>query len=209
MLSKLNLSNQIHQTSRSGGFLFLFLLSSFSCLAQATKTDSELPKDDRGKYIYYEIVDKSPVPADSLKQRALAFFKLKKLTSIVQKKDGLQADGKMIINKTAFVLTHPAGEVLYHFTFEIKEGKYRYWLTDFLFLPYKRDRYGNFVATTVKGTPLESDPGKLNAGEWNANIEAANKQAAAFSAAFKTYLSAVQKNRNTPEAKKTISTKSW
>ncbi|RZK84776.1 MAG: hypothetical protein EOO98_16520, partial [Pedobacter sp.] len=36
------------------------------------------------------------------------------------------------------------------------------------FIPYQRDRYGNFVASTTVGIPLESNPGKLNAGEWAA-----------------------------------------
>lgn len=209
MLSKFNSSNQIHQTSRSGGFLFLlFLLISFTAAAQTEKSE-EMPKDENGKFIHYEVVEKSAVTADSLKYRALAFLKKKKLTNIGQKEDQVLANGKTVINKTAFVLTHPSGEVRYDFTFELKEGKYRFWLTDFVFIPYKRDRYGNFVASTTIGTPLENDPGKLNAGEWASYIDTATKHANAIAAEFKDYLSARQKIKPVTEAKKTISTKSW
>lgn len=210
MLSKFNSSNQIHQASRPGGFLFLlFMLISFTAAAQTDKSAEDMPRDERGKFIHYEVVEKSPASADSLKYRALAFFKKKRLTDIDQKADQVQANGKTVINKTAFVLTHPSGEVRYNFAFEVKDGKYRFWLTDFLFVPYKRDRYGNFVPSTTKGIPLENDPGKLNAGEWASYIDAADKHANAIAAEFKDYLSAVQKIRPAKEVKKTIFTKSW
>ena len=210
MLSKFNSSNQLHQAIRPGGVLFLlFMLISFAADAQTDKSAEDMPKDERGKFIHYEVVDKSPASADSLKYRALTFFKKNKLTGIDQKEDQVQANGKTVINKTAFVLTHPSGEVRYNFAFEVKEGKYRFWLTDFLFVPYKRDRYGNFVASTTKGIPLENDPGKLNAGEWSSYIDAADKHANTIAAEFKDYLSAVQKIKPAKEVKKTISTKSW
>lgn len=210
MLSKFYRFNQIHQTSRSGGFLFLLLLLvSIHGKAQAPKAGDDLPKDERGKYLYYEIVEKSPAAADSLMTRALAFLQLNKLTGTQQKANGVNASGKLVINKTAFVLSHPSGEVKYNFTFEIKEGKYRFWLTDFIFIPYKRDRYGDFVPSTTKGTALETAPGKLNAGEWASYVEATNKHASAFAAEFKDYLSAVPKIKKPNETPKTISTKSW
>lgn len=210
MLSKLNKSNQIHQTLRSGGFLILlFFCASLHIIAQTDKKEEEMPRDERGKYVHYEVIEKSPVPVDSLKYRALAFFNKKKFSAVKQQDDQTEADGKLVINKTAFVLAHPSGEVLYHFVFEVKEGKYRFWLTDFLFVPYKRDRYGNFVASTVKGIPLETDPGKLNAAEWASYVEATAKYASAFGAEFKDYLSAAQKKKALNEPKKTISKKDW
>ena len=194
---------------KSGGFLFLlFFLSSVSAFAQSSKVTEEMPRDERGKYIHYEIVEKN-IPADSLKERALGFLTLKKLKSIQPAKEEIRATGKFIVTKTALMLGHPSGELLYNFTFEVKEGKYRFWLTDFLFIPYKRDRYGNFVASTPKGTPLENNPGKLNAGEWASYIDAADKQSNVLAAEFKDYLAAVQKIKTSNPKKKVISTKSW
>lgn len=155
-----------------------------------------MPKDERGKYIYYELVEKSPIPADSLNYRALQFLKHKKLTLVKQGAAVLGGSGKMVINKTAFVLTHPSGEVVYNFAFEIKEGKYRFWLTDFVFIPYKRDRYSNFVPSTLKGIPLENNPGKLNAGEWASYVDAVGNHASIFADEFKNYLAATQQKKS-------------
>lgn len=209
MLSKFNRSNQIHQTAKSGGFLFLlFFTISSAAFAQAAKSNEEMPRDERGKYIHYEVIEKN-LAADSLKERALGFLALKKLKLTEANNEEIHAAGKFIVSKTALMLGHPSGELLYSFTFEVKAGKYRFWLTDFLFIPYKRDRYGNFVASTPKGTPLENSPGKLNAGEWASYIDAADKQSTALAAEFKDYLAAVQKIKTPGTKKKVISTKSW
>lgn len=147
-----------------------------------------LTKDDRGKLIYYEIVIVKNETKTSLIGRANAFFNksaksLKRQT--VEEDSLIHATGKMILNKTALVLSRPSGEVLYNFYCEIRAGKYRFWMTDFNFIPYQRDRYGNFVRSKVKGVPLESNPGKLNAAEWSGYINAASLEANLLAERFK------------------------
>ncbi|MGY0040530.1 hypothetical protein [Pedobacter sp. NJ-S-72] len=78
-----------------------------------------------------------------------------------------------------------------------------------MFIPYQRDRYGNFVPSTVKGIPLEKSPGKLNAGEWSSYVSDAGRQSAALAAEFKEYLSASQQAKPLNKTQFTISTKSW
>ncbi|WP_316814329.1 DUF4468 domain-containing protein [Pedobacter heparinus] len=185
-------------------FLFFF---SLICSAQ-----DSLPYDERGKLIYYEVVELKDVAKDSLIWRANDFlnknqkrFKLKSATG----DSLLQADGKMIINKTALVLTRPSGEVKYNFYVESKAGKYRFWLTDFVFIPYQRDRYGNFVAATTIGTPLESKPGKLNAAEWKGYISATGKEARILAVQFKEAMLHKKAVQPVTQPVKTISTKKW
>ncbi|WP_442590387.1 hypothetical protein ACSBL2_04050 [Pedobacter sp. AW31-3R] len=210
MRFKLNNSYSIRQINRSGGFLFLmttiFCLSSF---AQKTTGTEDLPLDERGKYIRYEVVEKKDIPTDSLRYRAAAFLKVKKLSGITAGNEPLTAGGKFLISKTAFVLTRPSGEVSYHFAFEIKEGKYRFWLTDFEFTPYKRDRYANYVPSTGKKIPLETVPDKWNKAEWESYVTATAKQSAAFADDFKEYLAAEKKIVAQPKAKTSVSTKNW
>jgi hypothetical protein len=122
---------------------------------------------------------------------------------------GIVAAGQFIIIKTALMLAHPSGELQYNFTFEMKEQKYRFWLSDFLFIPYKRDRYGNFVPSTPIGKALEDNPGKLNAGEWASYVDAARKQSAVFASQFKASLNTLRKGKTPAIKKKVISTKSW
>lgn len=210
MLSKLNNANQDRQILRSGGFLFLMtFLFCLPVFSQTSDKDDLMPLDERGKYIFYEVVEGKETPADSLYARALDFLKAKKLSSVKPAPSEILASGKFLISKTAFVLTRPSGEVLYNFSFEIKEGKYRFWLTDFVFIPYKRDRYANFVPATTKGTALETTPDKLNAGEWTSYILAAGKQAELFAADFKLFLSTGRKIAIKPKAKAAVSTKNW
>lgn len=200
----------MYQALWPGAFLFLFLLLIISgAFAQDKKELKELQKDEYGKYIYYEVVPKIPVSADSLAFRSKAFFKLKKMSPFLSDTTLSEQRGKFVISKTAFVLSHPSGEILYSFRFEIKGERYRFWLTDFLFIPYQRDRYGNFVPSTTKGIPLEKSPGKLNAGEWSAYVSDAGRQSAALAAEFKEYLSASQQAKPLHKTGSLISTKSW
>lgn len=150
--------------------------------------EKPLSTDDRGKLIYYEVVDLKDISRDSLNVRAIKFFE-KSTKSLKLKSTAtdsvMYAAGKLIINKTALVLSRPSGEVLYNFYVETKDGKYRFWLTDFNFIPYQRDRYGNFVPSTTVSTPLENKPGKLNAAEWTGYIKAATKEVNVLAERFK------------------------
>lgn len=156
-------------------------------LGASAKTDGELPLDDRGKYIYYEVVIRKGITKEELIELAKAYFKSNSAPKVnFLEKDSLYTGkGKFIINKTAFVLTRPSGEVRYQLYLDFKEGKYRFWLTDFSFIPYQRDRYGNFVPATSIGLPLEQKPGKLNAAEWTAYLKATTKEAEEFAAHLK------------------------
>lgn len=150
--------------------------------------EKPLSTDERGKLIYYEIVTLKDASADSLKSRAKAFFKKSGKFLKLKSSYGdttIHAEGKLIINKTALVLSRPSGEVMYNFYAEVKNGKYRFWLTDFNFIPYQRDRYGNFVAATTVGTALEKKMGKLNAAEWAGYVKATTKEANALALRFK------------------------
>lgn len=143
--------------------------------------------DDSGKYIYYEVVTQKDKSAEALKERAKAYFKSPAAPKIqFSTQDSLwTGKGKLIINKTAFVLTRPSGEVRYQLYLDFKNGKYRFWLTDFNFIPYQRDRYGNFVPATSIGIPLEQNPGKLNAVEWASYLKVTAKEVQLFSDKFK------------------------
>lgn len=189
------------------GLSFLCFFS-LACFAQ----DNPLPYDERGKLIYYEVVELKGLPGDSLMGRANDFFakNAKRFKLKSAKGDSLlQADGKMIINKTALVLTRPSGEVKYSFFVESKADKYRFWLTDFVFIPYQRDRYGNFVAATTVGTPLESKPGKLNAAEWKGYVSNTGKEAKLIAAQFKEAMLSKKSTEPATQPVKTISTKKW
>ncbi len=192
-------------------FLFglnVLLFAATLCFGQ----DKPLAYDERGKLIFYEVVEMKGVTKDQLEARATSFIKKSsKLMKFKSKANDtlMQAAGKIVITKTALVLSHPSGEVKYNLYAESKEGKYRFWLTDYEFIPYQRDRYGNFVPSTVVGIPLECKPGKLNAGEWENYLKYAIIQSNVVAGQFKDAMAA--KKEITPKAKpaESISTKKW
>lgn len=165
-------------------FLFLFTIGVVQVRAQE---EALLPLDEKGKLIYYEVVVLKDQPKDSLQLKALHYFKRNKnLKSNSSIKDSLLvAEGKMVVDKTLLVMSHPSGEILYRFYVEVKDHKYRFWLSDFNFIPYQRDRYGNFVPSTSIGTPLEKDPGKLNMSQWKEYQQQAATFARALALSFK------------------------
>ncbi|MFC3562423.1 DUF4468 domain-containing protein [Pedobacter jamesrossensis] len=187
----------------------LILLLAISSLKVAAQ-QKQFSLDDNGRYIYYEVVDAKTTSKDSLMLRAASFLSLYK-KSIVKESatdTSILAKGKMVIDKTILVAGHPSGEVNYTLTFEARDKKYRYWLSNFEYIPYGRDRYGNYVATTKIATPLEKTPGKLNAGEWKDIVESAYAKTAKLAENFKKALStnlAVKPSKKT----ETISTKKW
>lgn len=141
-------------------FLILTLSSSL-CKAQ----NRLLSIDEEGKFIYYERVEVKEVLKNQLKERFYSFLKTPFAEVKLKKMYGdsvMICHGKLMINKTLLVMSHPSGEIRYRFQVELKEGKFRFWFTDFNFVPYQRDRYGNFVASTNKGTPLE----RLKSSQW-------------------------------------------
>jgi len=185
--------------------VLLLALLSFKLSAQQKQFSS----DDNGKFIYYEVVEKA-AGKDSLLIRANTFIDLYQKSIKKQRTTdtSIIAKGVMVIDKTILVASHPSGEVNYKFTFEAREKKYRFWLTDFEYIPYGRDRYSNYVPTTTIATPLDKTPGKLSAGEWKDIVEAAYSKTAKFAENFKKALATSQAEK--PKKKtSTISTKKW
>lgn len=186
--------------------LCLLLLVSILGMGQ----DKPMSTDDRGKLIYYEVVVAKDIAKDSLTMRASDFLNRSAKFMTIRSIDTdtlMHATGKMIINKTALVLSRPSGDVHYNFYVETREGKYRFWMTDFKFVPYQRNRYGNFVPTTSKGIPLEHQPGKLNSAEWAGYVKAVTREANVLSTRFKQ--SMVNKILPVIKEKPVIPTQEW
>ena len=192
-------------------YSFILLLSSIAFSVHAQK--ATLPLDERGKYIYYEVVDSVNYSKQQLFEYAKNFLEKKsnktiKISSITAD-SVINAEGKLLLGKNILIASRPSGEVTYNFVCELKDNKYRFWLTDFKFIPYMRDRYGNFVPSTPIGTNLEKSPGKLNEGVWKQNITSTAESAAAFATEFKANMKAQVVVKPSEVKKETISTKKW
>jgi hypothetical protein len=128
-------------------------------IANAQK--SLLSIDEHNKYIYYQVVDNPGASADSLGKNALSF-----VNNYFPKTNPKHTDNGSISIADKFLtytslVKHENGEMTYTLTVECKEGKYRYWLTDFIFTPYEKNRYGVFVPVSGIDIPIETASSKL------------------------------------------------
>jgi len=121
--------------------------------------------DEHNKYIYYQVTEAAGLTADTLHARGLNFLKTSypkiKLKPTYTIND-ISAEGKYLVYGAPSVLKHERCEVSFQLNIEFKDQKYRYWLTGFVFTPYQRDRYGNFVPEPGIDFPLEIAMSKLD-----------------------------------------------
>ncbi|TWI96664.1 uncharacterized protein with TBP-like fold DUF4468 [Mucilaginibacter frigoritolerans] len=119
--------------------------------------------DEHNKYIYYQVVDIPGVTADTLHVRGVSFLKTNYAKMKVKLNgQNLTGEGKFLVYGGISVLKHEKGEIDYTLNVEFKDQKYRYWLTDFTFTPYERDRYNNYVPKQGIVIPLENAESKLD-----------------------------------------------
>ncbi len=168
--------------------------------------------NEYGKYTFLEITEVKSVHKDIMAANAKRFFKTNsksvKLKS-VEKDTAFFGTGKLILQKGIGSIGHPSGEVAYTIAVELRSDKYRLILSDFVITPYERDRYGNFVPTSVS-TALEKSPGKLNRSEWDNNMNAIVNESNKIAAKLKVMMSNTQAEpKQEVKQPATVSTTKW
>lgn len=102
------------------------------------------------------------IPADSLYMRGQHFMKnaypkeMLALTGGNPAEKTLSGTGHFLINRKVLLLNHEEGELQYKMRIEVKDQKFRYWFTEFYFIPYQRNRYNSFVPVPGIRIPLET-----------------------------------------------------
>lgn len=139
----------------------LLLIAGLAISGAVNAQKSLLSIDENNKYIYYQVVDMPGVKADSLQRNMVLFMK-----EFYTKEKSLQITNSGASVKDKFLtytslVKHENGEMAYVFNIECKDGKYRYWVTDFVFTPYEKNRYGMFAPVNGKDVALEKASDKL------------------------------------------------
>ena len=118
---------------------------------------SLLALDEHDKYIYYQVVSQPGTSADSLDKKALGFVKesLPKSSLRTIGDSSIALKDKFVTYSVLAFAKHESGEIKFTLTIECKNAKYRYWLTDFVFIPYEKNRYGVFVPSNGIEIPIE------------------------------------------------------
>ncbi len=118
-----------------------------------------LPKDEEGKITYMDVVRMDSVSADTLYKRIKQWV----MFTYPKSKTTIDSITRRIVTRERFlVYTNPGvlkeihGAVRYDLAIELKENRYRYTFTNFVFEYYKQDR--NFKYNpTGKEKPLEEE----------------------------------------------------
>ena len=139
----------------------LLLIAGLAVSGIASAQKSLLSIDESNKYIYYQVVDMPNIKADSLQKNMVMFMK-----EFYPKEKSLQITNSGASVKDKFLtytslIKHENGEMAYSLNVECKDGKYRYWVTDFVFKPYEKNRYGMFTSVNGLNIALEKASDKL------------------------------------------------
>ena len=151
--------------------LTIFLFATI--FSNATAQETPFPINDIGKYELSEVVDLHGIDKEKLFQNGQKFMKTVKVLHSKKKFYSEEKENFTISNRGSFyvyrlgsVKKGIGGAVEYDLTLEIKDGKYRYTLTNYLFNEYQKNRYGKYQPLKGKYTPLEAEVSSLNKKEW-------------------------------------------
>ncbi len=191
--------------------IFLAILCLFVARAGSAQKNL-LSFNEQNKYIYYQVVEQPGLTADTLQTRALYFLKTNYSSNQVEKGEttgNFTGTGKFLITNTLAVIKHVFGEVNYAYFIECKDGKYRYWLTNFVYTPHTTDRYGNSVPEHGMETPLENGAVKLEKHDLNVCLDETGAYAKQFGDKLKQAMVKISALRPKDTRKKVIMTRDW
>jgi len=202
-------------------FFYIYIMKTlaiaFTCILYSEISRAQkdsLSFDEHNKYIYYQVVKESALNADTLYIRALSFLKKAysknklKLVNEDKAQGALTGKGVFLVTKKALVLNHEDGEVTYSLKIEVKDSKYRYWLSDLVYTPYQRNRYGSFEPTPGINIPLEHAKDKIDQKDLKEYLNRITLNSREIGANLKLYMenaSSASKEVKT----RSISTKDW
>jgi hypothetical protein len=191
----------------------IFLVLSLLFIVRVASAQKDLLSfSEQNKYIYYQVVEEPGLTADTMHTRALYFLKteypLNKIKEGAASGD-FTGTGKILITSSLSVVKHVYGEISYTYFIECKAGKYRYWLTDYVYTPHKTDRYGNSVPEPGLDIPLEDGASKVDKREFGLCLDAVGAYSKQFGDKLKESMVRIS-NLSPKETKKTVvTTKDW
>jgi len=168
-----------------------------------------LSLNEQNKYTYFVV---KPVPAQPNTQALAAYLK-KAVTGVefleATNAGGVEGRGLVLVYKQGLITGQEEGQLAYNVSIDFKDNKYRLILTDFVFTPYQRNRFGIFAPVNNAGTPLEKMEGKLSAKQIDNYLDKLGSYGAKFSKQVSDYLTNPAAIKANPAGLKKIDTKNW
>ena len=189
--------------------LIILMCVAFAKTASAQK--DSLSFDEHNKYIYYHVVDQPGSIVDTLQTRALYFLKTAYPGIKVNKSStpaNITGNGIFLVYSSTAIVKTQDGQISYTCNIECKDQKYRYWLTNFVYTPYKTDRYGNSVPEPGSDVALENTK-KLDKKQADNYLNQAGAFSKQFGDKLKQYMLKISAAPPKEVKKKVINTKDW
>jgi len=186
----------------------LFLLGARVAFAQK----DSLSFDGNNKYIYYRVVEQPGLTVDTFQNRMLYLLKTTFPESKISSKTRLgniRGTGKFIVLSGISAVKHDDGEIQYTFYIQYREQRYRYWLTNFVFIPYKVDDFGNKQLQARLRVTLEHAAGKLHKKQFNRYLNETGGYCIRFGNEVGKYMAHLSRMHIRINRKKIIITNNW
>jgi hypothetical protein len=189
----------------------LFSLTCLLCVQIAFAQKDSLQFDEGNNYIYYRVVDKPSLSADTLYKRGWDFataFNLSTKPAKGKAESTLNTSGKFIVYSGVSIMRKEGGEVSYTINIQTKDQRYRYRISNFIFKPYQRDRFGNMAPIPGVEMQLEKMTAKYDKKETENYLDQIANFCINTAAKIKQAMDkqpAVKKN----EPVKKVSTENW
>jgi hypothetical protein len=190
----------------------LIALLFLSTVKVAVAQKDSLSFDEHNKYVYYHIVDLPGLTADTFQNRMLYLLKTtfpENKISTSSTLDNISGTGKFMVLSGISVVKHVDGEIKYTFHIQYKDQKYRYWLTNFIFIPYKTNNYGNPGPQFRLAVHLDNGAKKISATKFNRYINETGGYCIRFGNEVKKYMDSLAKERIHEHRKKIDLGKDW
>lgn len=187
----------------------LFSLVCVLCSQVVSAQKEMLQLDEANKYVYYQVVDKQGVTADTLYERGLYFIKM---TNPENKQESVVANtittkGKFLVYNGSTVAKKAGGEISYILHIETKDQKYRYKISDFIFTPYTRDRFNNMVPMPGIEVPIEKLTSKYSQKEADNYLNQTGMFCQATGNKLKQYMDKISTTKREGVIKKVVTDK--
>ncbi|RYU92046.1 DUF4468 domain-containing protein [Mucilaginibacter terrigena] len=177
----------------------------------ASAQKDSLAFDEGDNYIYYRVADKPGLSADTLYKRAWDFagtFNPSVKPAKGQAENTLNTSGKMIVYNGSSLVRKEGGQISYIINIQTKDQRYRYRISNFIFTPYQRDRFGNMVPIPGIEVPLERIAAKYGKKDADSYLDQIGSFCINTAAKLKQFIDK-QPLANKTEPVKKISTQNW
>ncbi len=185
--------------------LFATLLWAAIGMAQ---TDDRLVISEQNKYTYMQVrplkqgID-LPKLAKELKQNAAG------VKTAVAGANGITGTGQILIYKKGLITAQEQASITYDLSVDVKEGKYRLLLTNMVYTPYQRNRYGVFAPVDGAGTDLEKMKAKLAVKTFNELLSTVTTYGAKLERTVNEEVNNAPAQKAKADTLKRVNTRNW